>query len=48
MHRQGIQHVRCIIHHIHARAAVNVRIDIGRAKQFGIASGNARRDGLNR
>ena len=48
MHCQSVQHVGRIIHDVHARAAVDVRIDIGRAKQLRIARRNARRNGFNR
>ena len=47
IHRQPVECFRCLVHHINTRAAVDMRIDVGRAKQIGIASGDANGNGLD-
>lgn len=38
---QPVERVRRLVHHINTRAAVNVNIDVSRAKQVGVASSYA-------
>lgn len=47
MHRQRVQHLWGIIHHVHTRATVNVGIDIRRAKLVGIPGMHASWDRLD-
>jgi hypothetical protein len=47
MYRQPVERVRRFVHHIKTRAAVDVNINVSRAKQIGVASGYAGGDRLD-
>jgi len=46
VHRQFVERIWCFIHHIDARTAVHVDINVSRTKQVCIVDHNARGDWL--